>query len=460
MSIRFFNTLTRNKDEFKPIEGDNVGLYTCGPTVYDFAHIGDWRTYLFEDILRRHLEFRGRKVKHVMNITDVDDKTILGTNSQGISLSDYTAPFIKGFYEDRDLLNVEAAHVYPRATEHVAEMVAMVKALLEKGIAYKADDGAVYFNISKYPGYGKLSRFHIDELRAGARVKSDEYEKAEVSDFALWKAWDEADGSVFWETDLGKGRPGWHIECSAMSIKYLGETFDIHTGGVDNIFPHHENEIAQSEAANGKRFVDYWLHSEHLLVDNRKMSKSLGNFYTLRDLVERGYDPMAFRYLVLGAHYRTKLNFTLAGMDAAKTALQSIYDFVGRLSRDKNTGLNDVVEQALREFGDAMDDDLNTPVALASLFGLMKEVNIRGGGGTEVLKALADFDSVLGLRLIERGMVESAEIPAQILAKVEDRERARKARDFALSDRLRDEVLAAGYVIEDTPDGARVKDSR
>ncbi|MDI6827410.1 MAG: cysteine--tRNA ligase, partial [Armatimonadota bacterium] len=293
MPIRYFNTLTREKNEFHAINDMKVGLYTCGPTVYDFAHIGNWRTYLFEDILRRHLESRGFEVTHVMNITDVDDKTIRGANEKGISLNEYTAPFIAAFYEDRDHLNIKPAHVYPRATEHITEMVALIKKLLEKGIAYKAEDGSIYYDISKFPDYGKLSHFKIEELKAGARVSSDEYEKEQVSDFALWKAWDEADGNVYWDTELGRGRPGWHIECSAMSMKYLGETFDIHTGGVDNIFPHHENEIAQSEAATGKPFVNYWLHSEHLLVENRKMSKSLGNFYTLRDLIARGYDPLA-----------------------------------------------------------------------------------------------------------------------------------------------------------------------
>ena len=278
MAIRYFNTLTREKDEFKPISGMHVGLYTCGPTVYDYAHIGNWRTYLFEDILRRHLEYRGFVVKHVMNITDVDDKTIRGTKAKGITLDEYTEPFIKAFFEDRDALDVEAASEYPRATRHVSEMVAIIKVLIDKGIAYKTEDGSIYYDITKFPGYGKLSHFRIEELKAGARVKSDEYEKAQVSDFALWKAWDEVDGNVFWETELGKGRPGWHIECSAMSAEYLGQPFDLHTGGVDNIFPHHENEIAQSEGAMGRKFVNYWMHSEHLRVDGRKMSKSLGEF--------------------------------------------------------------------------------------------------------------------------------------------------------------------------------------
>ena len=457
MAIRYFNTLTREKDEFKPIDDMKVGLYTCGPTVYDYAHIGNWRTYIFEDILRRHLEYRGFEVKHVMNITDVDDKTIRGSMSKGISLNEYTAPFIEGFFEDRDTLNVLPAHVYPRATEHVPEMVALIKVLLDKGIAYKTEDGSIYYDISKFPGYGKLSHFRIEDLKAGARVKSDEYEKAQVSDFALWKAWDEADGSVFWETELGKGRPGWHVECSAMSSKYLGQPFDIHTGGVDNIFPHHENEIAQSEGATGKKFVNYWLHPEHLLVDGRKMSKSLGNFYTPRDMMARGYDPMAFRYLVLGAHYRTKLNFTWKAMDSAATTLENLYEFMGRLDKENSTGLDAAVARAKSAFDEALDDDLNTPVALAAVFGLIKEVNVHGRGGREVYEAMGDFDRVLGLKLAERAKPETAEVPQEILALLEERQKARKAKDFAAADRIRDELLAAGYIIEDTPEGPRVK---
>ena len=453
----FFNTLTREKDEFRAIDDMKVGLYTCGPTVYDFAHIGNWRTYLFEDILRRYLEYRGFEVKHVMNLTDVDDKTIRGSNEKGITLNEYTAPFIEGFYQDRDTLNVEPAHVYPRATEHVPQMVALIKILLDKGYAYKAEDKCIYFDISKFPGYGKLSHFRIEELRAGARVSSDEYEKAQVSDFALWKAWDEADGNVFWETELGKGRPGWSIECSAMSMQYLGETFDMHTGGVDNIFPHHENEIAQSESATGKKFVNYWLHSEHLQVDGHKMAKSAGNFYTLRDVIARGYDPLAFRYLVLGAHYKSKVNFTWQAMDAAKATLDNLYEFMGRLDQVTPTGLDEAVERANQAFVEAMDDDLNTPVALASVFGLVKEVNVHGKGGREVFEAMVDFDRVLGLKLAEKARAVSAEIPTEIQALVEERERARKVKDWGASDRIRDQILGMGYVIEDTPQGARVK---
>ncbi len=457
MPIKFFNTLTREKEEFRPIDDMKVGLYTCGPTVYDYPHIGNLRTFLFEDILRRTLEYHGFHVRQIMNLTDVDDKTIRGSQAQGISLAEYTAKYIEAFFNDLDLLDIERAENYPAATAHVPEMVLMIQTLLEKGIAYRSEDGSIYFDISKFPGYGKLSHFKVEELKAGARVKSDEYEKAQVSDFALWKAWDEADGDVFWITELGKGRPGWHIECSAMSMEYLGQTFDIHTGGVDNIFPHHENEIAQSEATTGKKFVDYWVHAEHLLVDGRKMSKSLGNFYTLRDVEARGYDPLVFRYLVLGAHYRAKLNFTWKAMDAARTTLENLYEFMGRLDRENPTGLDDAVARARQAFEEAIDDDLNTPVALAAVFGLIKEVNIHGKGGKEVWDAMLDFDRVLGLKLAEKAKSVGKEIPQEILDLLDQRQQARKARDFAASDRIRDELAAQGWVIEDTPQGPRVK---
>jgi cysteinyl-tRNA synthetase len=459
MTMKFYNTMTRDKDEFKPMEDGKVGLYTCGPTVYDYAHVGNLRTFLFEDFLRRTLEYEGFAVKHIMNLTDVDDKTIRGSQSQGISLTEYTAKYIAAFYEDLDTLNIERAETYPAATAHVPEMVAMISDLLAKGIAYRTEDGSIYFDIGKHPGYGKLSRFKMDELKAGARVKSDEYEKAQVSDFALWKAWDEADGDVYWETEIGKGRPGWHIECSAMSSKYLGRTFDIHTGGVDNIFPHHENEIAQSEASTGVRFVNYWLHSEHLQVDGRKMSKSLSNFYTLRDIRAKGYDPLEFRYLALGAHYRVKLNFTWQAMDSAQTTLQNLYEFVGRLDRSSSSGLDDAVEKARQAFSEAISDDLNTPVALAAVFGLVKEVNIHGKGGTEVWDAMMDFDKVLGLRLAKNAKCAGEQAPKEILDLLEQRQQARKSKDFATSDRIRDELAAQGWVIEDTTEGPRVRAS-
>ena len=290
--ILLFNTLTRRKEPFTPLEIGKVKMYTCGPTVYDYAHIGNFRAFLFEDLLKRWLLLQGFKVTHVMNLTDVDDKTIRGSQKQGLPLRQFTDFYIKAFFEDIKTLNILAADVYPRATDRIPEMVALIKTLMDKGYAYRGEDGSIYYCISKFPDYGKLSKLKTAELKAGARVSQDEYAKEEAQDFALWKAWTPEDGDVFWETELGKGRPGWHIECSAMSMKYLGETFDIHCGGVDNIFPHHENEIAQSEAASGKKFVNYWLHNEHLQVEGKKMSKSLGNYYTLRDLLAKQCDPV------------------------------------------------------------------------------------------------------------------------------------------------------------------------
>ena len=330
-SIRLFNTLTRKKETFIPIDEGEVRMYTCGPTVYDYAHIGNFRAFLFEDLLKRWLEYRGFKVTHVMNITDVDDKTIRGSQKQQIPLRQYTEYYTKAFFEDVAVLSIEPADYYPRATEHIPEMVALINRLMEKGYAYKGEDSSIYYAINKFKNYGKLSKIKVRELKAGARVKVDEYAKEEAMDFALWKAWTKEDGDVFWETELGKGRSGWHIECSAMSMKYLGETFDIHCGGVDNMFPHHENEIAQSEAATGKKFVNYWLHNEHLLVEGKRMAKRYGNFYTLRDLLKMGYDPKAIRYLLLSTQYRQQFNFTFEGLDAAKGAIERLRNLMRRL---------------------------------------------------------------------------------------------------------------------------------
>src|SRR4030042_1328594 len=318
--LNLFNTLSRRKESFVPVEECRVGLYTCGPTVYNYAHIGNFRAFLCEDLLKRWLEHCGFKVTHVMNITDVDDKTIKGSQKQGIPLQQYTAHYTEAFFDDIKALNIELADFYPRATEQIPEMTALIKKLLEKGYAYRGEDGSVYFAINKFPDYGKLSHINIRELKVGARVRQDEYAKEEAQDFALWKAWSVEDGDVFWETEIGKGRPGWHVECSAMSMRYLGETFDVHCGGVDNIFPHHENEIAQSESATGKPFANYWLHNEHLLVEGKRMAKRFGNYYTLRDLLGKGYAPDAIRFLLLSTHYRQQFNFTFEGLEAANSA--------------------------------------------------------------------------------------------------------------------------------------------
>jgi cysteinyl-tRNA synthetase len=462
-SICFFNTLTRKKEVFKPLEADKVKMYTCGPTVYDFAHIGNFRAFLFEDLLKRWLVSRGFKVTHVMNLTDVDDKTIKGSQKQQVPLRQFTDFYVKAFFEDIKALNIQPADVYPKATDHIPEMVALIKTLMAKGYAYRGEDGSIYYAISKFPDYGKLSKIKTAELKAGARVSQDEYAKEEAQDFALWKTWTPEDGDVYWETELGKGRPGWHIECSAMSMKYLGETFDIHCGGVDNIFPHHENEIAQSEAATGKKFVNYWLHNEHLLVEGKKMAKRFGNFYTLRDLLAKGYDPIAIRYLLLSTHYRQQFNFTFEGLEAAKGAVDRLRNFVRRLhdtdgkdSKGKVAVLNAKLEAC---FGGSMDDDLDIGIALASLFDFVREINnlldanmVSQAEAAEVSRLIMQIDAVLGV-IGEVKMQEA--LPAEIDALVQKREEARKAKNWKEADAIRTQLKAMGIVLEDTAQGVR-----
>jgi cysteinyl-tRNA synthetase len=462
-NIFFFNTLTRKKEKFTPLERGKVKIYTCGPTVYDFAHIGNFRTFIFQDLLRRWLEYRGFRVTQVMNITDVDDKTIRGAGKQGVSLRQYTDYYMKAFFEDIEALNLEKAEHYPRATEHIPEMVSLIKRLLEKGYAYKGEDGSIYYDISKFKEYGKLSKLKIEELKPGARVKVDEYGKEEAQDFALWKAWDEEDGDVFWETEIGKGRPGWHIECSTMAMKYLGETIDIHSGGVDLIFPHHENEIAQSEAVTGKEFARYWLHSEHLLVEGRRMAKSLGNFYTLRDLIAKGYDPKAIRFLLMATHYRQQLNFTFDGLEAAKNAVDRLKTFVRRLLEADGKGCGEEIRRLMANvqklFGEAMDDDLNISVALAALFDFVREVNrlmdenmLSRKEAEEVYTLMMRFDKVLGV-IGEAKVEEKLSKEAEEL--IRRREEARKARDWETADKIRAQLRAMGIIIEDTPQGVK-----
>jgi cysteinyl-tRNA synthetase len=457
--LKFFNTLTRKKEEFKPIKKGQVGIYTCGPTVYNYAHIGNFRTYMFEDILRRYFEYKGFKIKQVMNITDVDDKTIKNSQKEGVPLMEFTERYTKAFFEDLKTLNIEPAEHYPKATDHIKDMVKIIKVLLKKGIAYKAEDNSIYYSVNKFKNYGKLSKIKIDKLKAGARVCQDEYEKETASDFALWKAWDEADGDIFWETELGKGRPGWHIECSAMSTKYLGKHFDMHTGGVDNMFPHHENEIAQTEAATGEKFVNYWLHSEHLLVDGKKMSKSLGNFYTLRDLLDKGHDPKAIRYLLLATHYKQQLNFTFEGLKASKAAVERLNDFVRSLDVGElkhNQKVDGLIKDATLGFEKAMDDDLNVSEALAAVFNFVKAINRLGelsaADVTAVVDQMSRFDSVLGV-LEEQGAILEEEIQHMI----EDREHARLNKDFGKADKIRDKLRDKGIILEDTPKGVRWK---
>ncbi len=462
--ICFFNTLTRKKEVFKPLEAGKVKMYTCGPTVYDYAHIGNFRAFLFEDLLKRWLMRRGFKVAHVMNLTDIDDKTIKGSQKQQVPLRQFTEFYVNAFFEDIKALNIQPADVYPRATDFVSEMVTLIKTLLIKGIAYKGEDGSIYYSVCKFPNYGKLSKIKVDELKAGARVKQDEYEKEEAHDFALWKAWTPEDGDVFWETELGKGRPGWHIECSAMSMKYLGETFDIHCGGVDNMFPHHENEIAQSEAATGKKFVDYWMHNEHLLVEGKKMAKRLGNFYTLRDLLAKGYDPIAIRYLLMSTHYRQQFNFTFEGLDSAKSAVDRLRNFVRRLhevdvGKDSKGKVATLTAKLEACFGSSMDEDLDIGTGLASLFDFVREINnlldanmISKSEASEVGGLMMLLDEVLGV--IGKVEVEEA-LTADIDVMVQKREAARKTKNWKEADEIRSQLKAMGIVLEDTAQGVR-----
>jgi len=472
--IRFFNTLGRRLEPFAPGAAGEARLYTCGPTVYNTAHIGNLRTFLFEDLLKRALSFLGYRVTHVMNLTDIDDKTIRGAQEKGVPLDEFTAPYIETFFADIDRLGVERADVYPRATRHVPEMIAMIEALVARGFAY-VSDGSVWFRIAADDDYGKLSGFRLDEARQGERVASDEYEKEDVRDFVLWKG--AKPGEPSWDSPWGPGRPGWHIECSAMSAKYLGETFDIHCGGVDNIFPHHENEIAQSESAHGRPFVRTWLHSEHLVVDGQKMSKSLGNFYTLPDLLAKGCSPRALRYLLISVHYRQKLNFTFAGVDAATSASKRLDEFVFRVRNARAAGdtserLQRRVEALLDGFGESLADDLNVSSALAALFDFVRDVNVMvdrgelGAGDVErVLSALQRVDSVLGVIFFEdrsgAGGAAAAAGPtdAEIEAAIVERREARARRDFARADAIRTELAAQGVVLEDTAQGTRFKRS-
>ncbi len=458
--MKFFNTYSRKKEEFTPHRKGHVSLYTCGPTVYNYAHIGNFRAYLFEDLLRRYLSFRGYHVKHVMNLTDVDDKTIKGSRADNVSLSQFTEKYKQAFFHDLSTLNIERAEIYPAATDNIPEMISLVQSLLDRGYAYKAEDGSIYFRIEKYVEYGKLAHINVDDLKSGARVKHDEYEKQHLADFALWKAWDENDGDVYWESPFGRGRPGWHIECSAMSVKYLGLPIDIHTGGVDNIFPHHENEIAQTTCGLGKSFVNYWMHCEHLLVNGRKMSKSLGNFYTLRDVLEKGYEGKAIRYLLISAHYRQQLNFTFEALDAARSSVERLSDFMSRMKESSGKGkpsrkIEQFTEKTQKLFIEYMDDDLNISPALGVIFDFMRDANkmeLTPADAAHIASFMESLDTVIGVL-----SHHEEEVPIEIMDLVKKREDARKNKDFAQSDQLRDHILQKGYIVEDVARGSRVR---
>jgi cysteinyl-tRNA synthetase len=476
MPLIFYNTLTRRHEEFVPLEEGRVRMYVCGPTIYAPPHIGNMRTFFFADILHRYLEYRGYEVRFVMNLTDVDDKTIAGASKQGVPLREYTDPFTDLLFQNFDALGLARADAYPRATDHIAEMIEIIRRLREKGLAYEAE-GSVYFDISEFRGYGKLSRLDVSRGRRGERVAADEYDKGDARDFALWKAAkpeDEKVGAV-WDTPWGRGRPGWHIECSAMSMRELGETFDIHAGGVDLIFPHHEDEIAQSEGATGTEFARYWLHGEFLQIEGEKMAKSLGNVFTVQQLIEHGVMGSAVRHTFLTAHYRSKLNFTWDALQASAEAVRRLRatrdrlrDFPDALHAQPHDRpeLHDAARDALAAFGAAMDDDLNTSRALAALWELVRRVNSRldqlgaepitTAEAEAALDAFVRIDSVLGLiDLADRENTVDSELAAWVEQRLADRQAARANRDFGQADAIRDQLAARGVAVEDTPTGPR-----
>lgn len=465
MKIKFYNSMTRQKEEFFPIVEGRVGMYTCGPTVYNYAHIGNFRAYIFEDLLRRTLEFYDYNVKQIMNLTDVDDKTIRDSQAAKIPLSEFTEKYKKAFFDDIKTLKIETAEHYPAATDHIPEMITIIETLMDKGFAYQGEDGSIYFSIAKCKDYGKLAKIDMENQRSGARVKNDEYAKDSVADFALWKAWSEGDGDVVWDSPWGKGRPGWHIECSAMSMKYLGKTFDIHTGGIDNMFPHHEDEIAQSESANGCKFVNYWMHCGFLIVNGEKMSKSLGNFYTLRDLLDKGYLAEEMRFVLLTTHYRKKLNFSVKALDQARSAIRSFNDLIVRLKKvdgSENSTLDEKLEKAATEFKTSIGDDLNISGALAVMYTLMKDVNrlidnneLSAKCANNVIDLYKKFDKIFNV--IDFAKDEKEELPEDVAKLADERIEARKNKDYQKSDDIRDALKAMGWIVEDSADGQAIK---
>jgi cysteinyl-tRNA synthetase len=464
MPVRFLNTLSRQLEDFRPLDpaGRQVKLYTCGPTVYNYAHIGNFRAYIFEDLLQRHLEARGYEVLRVMNLTDVDDKTIRGCRTMGVRLAEFTQRYKDAFFQDLDSLRIKRAQHFPAATDHVPRMIEMIRTLESKGIAYQAEDKSVYFRISKFPNYGRLAHLNLDELRPGVRIRSDEYEKESVGDFALWKAWDADDGDVRWDSPWGPGRPGWHIECSAMATALLGDEMDIHCGGVDNIFPHHEAEIAQTECCTGKTFVRTWLHCAHLMVEGEKMSKSAGNFYTLRDLLEKGWTGREVRYALLTVNYRLPLNFTFEGLAGARSALQRIDEWVARLNEiaarpETGSGAAAELTDRVEKFFECLDDDLNISGAMGQVFDLVRLSNRAMDentlGPTAAQQLLAGWARVNHVLAIEPDV---RAIPAEVTALVEQRQAARAAKNWAESDRLRDAIADLGWIVKDTKDGTKL----
>jgi len=461
MVLKLYNTLSKKKEEFKPIKKGDVGIYSCGPTVYHYAHIGNFRSYIFVDLLKRYLLFKGFKVNHIMNITDIDDKTIRDSGKVGWELGKFTEKYTKEFMKDIATLGILPASMYPKATEHVQDMIDFTKVLVDKGFAY-AKLGSVYFSLSKFKEYGKLSKVDLSQMKAGARVDMDEYEKDHPGDFTLLKKskLDEMKRGITYDTEWGKVRPGWHLECSVMSMKYLGSPFDIHCGGIDLTFPHHENEIAQAEAYSGKKFVNYWMHCEHLIVDGKKMSKSLGNFYTLRDVLAKGYDPMAIRYELISTHYRQKLNFTFKGIESAANAVKKLNDFIFNLQDIKdgedNKEVDKLISDALSDFEKAMDDDLNISEGLAVVFNFISSVNkikISKKDADKIIDLLKKFDSVLGVMDFK----QEHSIDSDIEELIKQRDEARAAKDWAKADEIRDELKAKGIELIDGKEGTKWK---
>lgn len=464
MAFRIYNTMSRSKEELVPLDGKHVRMYTCGPTVYNYAHIGNFRAYMFEDLLRRYIKFCGFGVTQVQNLTDVDDKTIRSSIEQGLPLKEYTQTYIDAFFEDLAKLNIEPAEHYPAATDYIPEMIAIIEKLFDRGYAYQSEDGSVYYSIDKFAEYGKLARLDREGMQSGARVDQDEYDKDNAADFALWKAYVPEDGDVVWDSPWGRGRPGWHIECSAMSMKLLGESFDIHTGGVDNIFPHHEDEIAQSEAATGKPYSNYWMHCGYLVVDGKKMSKSLGNFYTLREIIDMGYTGREVRYELLSGHYRQSLNFAFKSLDANRAALKRLDEFYAKIKEavGSTTEAGELPEWAAQTragFAAAMDDDMNISGAMASIFDMvhagnkaMTDAVITGEQALAVSLLWKELDTVLGiLELPEE------EVSSEVNELLEARSVARTEKNWAESDRIRDALAELGWTVKDTPEGPKLR---
>ena len=463
MGLTLFNSLGKAKEPFEPKNENEVTVYCCGPTVYDYAHIGNLRTFLFEDVLIRYLELKGYKVKFVMNITDVDDKTIRAAKNSNSTLKEYTNRFTSEFFKDLQSLNVKEATEYPRATDYIKDIESHIIKLQSEDYCYERE-GSYYYSINKFPKYGSLSGLEINNEKNRTRLNEDEYTKDNAQDFALWKAWDKDDGDVYWEGKLGKGRPGWHIECSVMSTKILGEEIDIHAGGVDLIFPHHENEIAQTEAITNKKFVKHWIHSEHLIVEGKKMSKSEGNFFTLRDLIDKGYDAKNIRFLLISSHYRSQLNFTFDGINQAKENINRIQEVYSKIIEGKSktgidTDISSITIESKKAFEEALDDDLDMPVALASIFKFVRDINkyletnqVLEQNKSEIIDYFETIDKVLGIL-----SNKTIELDDDVRLLVEQRDEARIKKDWKKSDEIREELLKKGFIVEDTKEGTRIK---